>query len=350
MLVRSFGELSRPWPDSDLVARYGGLAEIEAWHNGYVSADGRYIHHRRLALDRAARSIKVLDWLDASAKRRFAWPFISIRLVDVALEDDAVKLRSGGCPILPVCRDDLVQFARVASASWRIGSDFGRIFAGLWPARAEQQPHRFGRARAANQVLYTRIVFQGVLQRENCVAAVSQCVPHLGVSGMTAPLHPVADLATHARRVPIIVQNLPVPFDRRVWLEATTLAKAGYSVTVICPKLKGLTASYEMLEDVEIHRYALPISAQGFLSFAAEFAWCFVATTLLTAKVALFRRGFDVVQVCNPPETFWPLGLLCRAFGKVFVFDHHDLSPEMFAAKFDRNDGLCSTRCCSWNE
>ena len=139
-----------------------------------------------------------------------------------------------------------------------------------------------------------------------------------------------------AGRVLIIVQNLPVPFDRRVWLEATTLANAGYSVTVICPKLKGFNASHETLENVDIYRYALPIAAQGVWGFVVEFAWCLAATTWLTAKVALFGRGFDVVQACNPPETFWPLGLLCRAFGKVFVFDHHDLSPEMFAVKFDR--------------
>ncbi len=152
-------------------------------------------------------------------------------------------------------------------------------------------------------------------------------------SGAAAPAVP-------AGRVLIIVQNLPVPFDRRVWLEATTLANAGYGVTVICPKLKGFNASRETLENVEIYRYALPIAAQGVLGFAGEFAWCFAATTWLTAKVALFGRGFDVVQACNPPETFWPLGLLCRAFGKVFVFDHHDLSPEMFAVKFNRSGGF----------
>jgi glycosyltransferase involved in cell wall biosynthesis len=151
---------------------------------------------------------------------------------------------------------------------------------------------------------------------------------------------PAADPPTPAGRVLIIVQNLPVPFDRRVWLEATTLAGAGYSVTVICPKMKGFNASRETLENVEIRRYPLPISAQGFVGFVAEFAWCFAATSLLTARIALFGRGFDIVQACNPPETFWPLGLLCRVFGKVFVFDHHDLSPEMFAVKFNREGGL----------
>lgn len=141
------------------------------------------------------------------------------------------------------------------------------------------------------------------------------------------------------RRVLIIVQNLPVPFDRRVWLEATTLAQAGYSVSVICPKMKGYNASREVLEGVEIYRYLLPFDAQGPLGFVGEFAWCFLMTTLLSLRVALLGRGFDVLHACNPPETYWLLGAFWRLFGKVFVFDHHDLSPEMYAAKFDREGG-----------
>jgi glycosyltransferase involved in cell wall biosynthesis len=143
-----------------------------------------------------------------------------------------------------------------------------------------------------------------------------------------------------ARRVLIVVQNLPVPFDRRVWLEATTLARAGYTVSVICPKMKGFTASRETLEGVEIYRYPLPFDAQGAAGFFAEFAWCFVMTTLLSFRVALFGPGFDVLHACNPPETYWPLGLFWRLFGKVFLFDHHDLSPEMYAAKFGRDSGV----------
>ncbi|MBW8271287.1 glycosyltransferase family 4 protein [Caldovatus aquaticus] len=146
--------------------------------------------------------------------------------------------------------------------------------------------------------------------------------------------------AGRPRRVLIVVQNLPVPFDRRVWLEATTLARAGYRVSVICPRMKGFTAGRETLEDVDIHRYPLPISAEGTLGFAAEFAWCFVMTALLSVRVALFGRGFDVLHACNPPETYWLLGAFWRLFGKVFLFDHHDLSPEMYAAKFGREGGL----------
>ncbi len=147
------------------------------------------------------------------------------------------------------------------------------------------------------------------------------------------------DKGAGARRVLIIVQNLPVPFDRRVWLEATTLAQVGYCVSVICPKMKGLNAGRETIEGIDIYRYPLPIEARGTVGFIAEFGWCFAMTAFLTFRVALFGRGFDVLHACNPPETYWPLGLFWRLFGKTFVFDHHDLSPEMFAAKFECGEG-----------
>ena len=149
-----------------------------------------------------------------------------------------------------------------------------------------------------------------------------------------------ADLMAPARRrVLIIVQNLPVPFDRRVWLEATTLRRAGYEVSVICPKAKGFTRSYERLEDVHIHRYTIPIDARGALGFVAEFLWCFVRTLMKSVRIAVRGPGFDVIHACNPPETYWLIGLLWRPFGKRFLFDHHDLSPEMYAAKFGKSTG-----------
>lgn len=142
-----------------------------------------------------------------------------------------------------------------------------------------------------------------------------------------------------SRRVLIIVQNLPVPFDRRVWLEATTLRRAGYDVSVICPKAKGFTRSYERLENVHIHRYTVPIDARGSLGFVAEFLWCFVRTLMKSVRIAVRGPGFDVIHACNPPETYWLIGLLWRPFGKRFLFDHHDLSPEMYAAKFGKSSG-----------
>lgn len=135
-------------------------------------------------------------------------------------------------------------------------------------------------------------------------------------------------------RVLIIVQNLPVPFDRRVWLEATTLTQAGYRVSVICPKAKGFNTGHEVLEDIEIFRYTLPFDPSTKLGFAAEFIWCFLLSSLLSLRVALFGRGFDILHACNPPETYWLLAAFWRPFGKAFLFDHHDLSPEMYRAKF----------------
>ncbi|HEY2958263.1 MAG TPA: glycosyltransferase family 4 protein [Actinomycetota bacterium] len=141
------------------------------------------------------------------------------------------------------------------------------------------------------------------------------------------------------RRVLIVVQNLPVPFDRRVWLEATTLAKAGYQVSVVSPKAKGYNASFEVIEDVHVHRYGLPVDAQGAAGFVAEFVWCFLRTAMKSLRVATRGRGFDVLHVCNPPETYWPLGRFWKLFGKRFLFDHHDLSPEMYQVKFGSAGG-----------
>lgn len=141
------------------------------------------------------------------------------------------------------------------------------------------------------------------------------------------------------RRVLIVVENLPVPFDRRVWLEATTLARHGYRVSVICPKAKGFNRGHETIEDVDVFRYPIPFEARGALGFAAEFAWCFALTSLLSVWVQVFGRGFDILHACNPPDTFWLLGRFWKLFGRRFVFDHHDLCPEMFAVKFGRADG-----------
>lgn len=142
------------------------------------------------------------------------------------------------------------------------------------------------------------------------------------------------------RRVLIIVQDLPVPYDRRTWLEATTLSRFGYVVSVICPKAEEFTKSYECLEGVDIYRYSLPFEASGPLSYAAEFVWCFVMAAILSLKVQLFGRGFDVLHACNPPDTYWLLGQIWRLANKRFLFDHHDLSPEMYEAKYKKKGGL----------
>jgi glycosyltransferase involved in cell wall biosynthesis len=158
-------------------------------------------------------------------------------------------------------------------------------------------------------------------------------------SDSRAPAEEHAPHGGAGRRVLIIVQNLPVPFDRRVWLEATTLVRNGYQVSVICPKMKGFNESFEALEDVEIFRYSLPFEARGALGFIAEFFWCFICTAWLSLRIGIMGRGFDALHVCNPPETYWLLGLVWRSFGKLFIFDHHDLSPEMYGVKFGKTGG-----------
>ncbi|GAA1270767.1 glycosyltransferase WbuB [Planotetraspora silvatica] len=136
----------------------------------------------------------------------------------------------------------------------------------------------------------------------------------------------------------IIVQNLPVPLDRRVWLECQTLTAAGYEVSVICPKGPG-DPGYEVLEGVHLYKYRPPPQADGAVGYAWEFVYCWIRTAWLSMRVRL-RRRFDVLQACNPPDTYWALALLWRVFGVRFVFDHHDLNPEVFLSRFGRPKGL----------
>jgi glycosyltransferase involved in cell wall biosynthesis len=138
----------------------------------------------------------------------------------------------------------------------------------------------------------------------------------------------------------IIVQNLPVPFDRRVWQEATSLRRAGFGVAVVCPKKKMYGKSYEQLEGVDIYRYPLLYEAdKGVLGYFVEFVYCWLASLSQAAK-AYWHRPFHVIHACNPPDTFFALAMLFRPFGVKFVFDHHDLCPEMFIAKGRSRAGL----------
>ncbi|MCO5187240.1 MAG: glycosyltransferase family 4 protein [Anaerolineae bacterium] len=143
-----------------------------------------------------------------------------------------------------------------------------------------------------------------------------------------------------AGKVLIIVQNLPVPFDRRVWLEATTLQQAGYQVAVICPKGQHGTyqESYLCREDVYIYRYPAPPDAERTLGYLFEFVYCWIMTAWLSLRVYR-RHGFDVLHACNPPETYFLLALCYKLLGVKFVFDHHDLSPEMYLAKGGKRNG-----------
>jgi glycosyltransferase involved in cell wall biosynthesis len=140
-------------------------------------------------------------------------------------------------------------------------------------------------------------------------------------------------------RVLIIVQNLPVPFDRRVWLECRALTAAGYDVTVVCPKGKGDPA-HEVLEGVTLLKYSPYAPGGGALGFVMEYAYSFLATARLVLRAR--RQGrFDVLQACNPPDIFWPIARwLRRRDGSRFVFDHHDLCPELYDSRFPQGHQL----------
>jgi glycosyltransferase involved in cell wall biosynthesis len=140
-------------------------------------------------------------------------------------------------------------------------------------------------------------------------------------------------------RILIIVQNLPVPFDRRVWMECQALRSAGYDVAVVCPKGKG-DPSHEIIDGVTLLKYRAYAPGGGPLGFVVEYAYSFVATARLVLRAR--RAGkFDVLQACNPPDIFWPIawGLRCRD-GSRFVFDHHDLCPELYDSRFPHGSAL----------
>lgn len=140
------------------------------------------------------------------------------------------------------------------------------------------------------------------------------------------------------KHVLIVVQNLPVPLDRRVWLECQALVEAGYRVSVICPKGPGDPA-YAELDGVRLHKYEPASPAAGFAGYLWEFGYSWLRTARLAAGV--WRRDrFDVLQACNPPDTYWALALLFRRRGVRFVYDQHDLNPEVFRSRFGEPSGL----------
>ena len=139
------------------------------------------------------------------------------------------------------------------------------------------------------------------------------------------------------RKVLFLVENLPSPFDRRVWQEATALNAAGYAVSIICPTGKGCERHFEEIDGIAIHRYDLPMEAEGAMGYALEYGAALFHTFRLSWKV-LFTRGFDVIHACNPPDLFFLIGAFFKLLGKKFVFDHHDINPELYEAKFGRRD------------
>lgn len=136
------------------------------------------------------------------------------------------------------------------------------------------------------------------------------------------------------RRVLIVVENLPVPFDRRVWAEATTLVEAGYQVSVISPMMKGFTEPYEVIDGVHVYRHPLSEAGSG-AGYVREYLGALIHQFRLALKVRR-ERGFDVIHACNPPDLIFLVAAFFKLFGVRFIFDHHDLCPELYEAKFGR--------------
>jgi glycosyltransferase involved in cell wall biosynthesis len=144
--------------------------------------------------------------------------------------------------------------------------------------------------------------------------------------------------ARQPRSCVIVVENLPVPFDRRVWQEAQALHRAGWTVSVICPTNADFPKPFEVIDDIAIYRHPLPPEGRGGLAYLREYSAALFHEFRLLFKVHR-ERGFSIVQACNPPDLIFLAALPFKIMGKRFIYDQHDVSPELFVVKF-RKKGL----------
>lgn len=136
------------------------------------------------------------------------------------------------------------------------------------------------------------------------------------------------------KHILVVIENLPAPFDRRVWQEATTLKEHGAKVSIICPKMKGYEKSYEVIDDIEIYRHPLK-EGKGALGYAVEYSQAIFWEFILSWKI-FFKKRFHVIHGCNPPDLIFITALFFKLFGVKYVFDHHDINPELYISKFEK--------------
>jgi glycosyltransferase involved in cell wall biosynthesis len=136
------------------------------------------------------------------------------------------------------------------------------------------------------------------------------------------------------KKVLIIVENSPVPFDPRVWKEATSLFEHGYEVTVLCPRNKNYKRGYEFLDGIHIYRHPMPEEGNSFWGYLFEYT-CALFWEFLYSWWIYLRHGFQVIQGCNPPDTIFLVALPFKLFGVKYIFDHHDANPELYSSKYD---------------
>ena len=141
-------------------------------------------------------------------------------------------------------------------------------------------------------------------------------------------------------RILILIQNEPAPSDRHVWNQSRALVRAGYDVTIVCPKGQDRDREeFERLEGVDIHRYDARQADGGTLAFGVEYASALWQIGKLARRLAR-ERPFDLVHACSPPDFLLLAALPLRRRGARFVFDHHDLTPELFVSRFGGPGGL----------
>ncbi len=137
------------------------------------------------------------------------------------------------------------------------------------------------------------------------------------------------------KHILIVIENLPAPFDRRVWQEATTLKKHGADVSIICPKMKGFNEPYVCIDGIDIYRHKLPLEGSGIMGYFLEYSTAIFWEFFLSLKIYL-KKPFHVIHGCNPPDLIFLTALLFKLLGVKYVFDHHDINPELFIAKFNK--------------
>jgi len=137
----------------------------------------------------------------------------------------------------------------------------------------------------------------------------------------------------------IIVENLPVPLDRRVWQESCALRDAGYEVIVICPKMRGYVSAEEKIDGIQIYRHWITSEAGGLVGFIGEYASALLGELRLAVK-AWWRHRFRLIHLCNPPDLLFLVALPFKLFGVRVIYDVHDVWPEMFEAKFGKQGVL----------
>jgi len=145
-------------------------------------------------------------------------------------------------------------------------------------------------------------------------------------------------LVLTGKKIVIIVENLPLPFDRRVWQESRALKEFGADVFIICPVGKGYESYYEKIDGIHIYRHSLPLEANGALGYFFEYTYSLFHQRRLLKKIWKEHNGFDVIQACNPPDLIYLNVKKYIKRGVKFVFDHHDINPELYIAKFNRKD------------